>query len=101
MIRTLRYIRKHIHEPITIDELTDICFLSKDHFIRLFKKEMHITPTQYINRKKIERAQLMLLTSGHPIKDIAYSLSFEDVSYFNRLFKKYTKKTPAKYKSNL
>lgn len=101
IIKTLRYIRKHIHEPITIDELTQLCFLSKDHFIRLFKKEMLTTPTQYINQKKIERAQLILLTSNQSIKDIAYNLSFEDVSYFNRLFKKYTGVTPAKYKYNM
>jgi len=96
--RVLQHIRKHIDQVITIDELTDLCWLSKDHFIRLFKKEMQMTPVDYINRKKIEKAQLMLITGQQSIKDIAYQLSFENVSYFNRLFKRYTNTVPSEYK---
>ena len=99
--KTIRYIRKNIDKNITIDDLTEICCLSKDHFIRLFKEEMHITPVQYINQKKIEKAQLLIITDNRPVKDIAYTLSFENVSYFNRLFKRYTGLTPVMYKSKL
>lgn len=101
ILKVLRYIRKNIDMPITMDEMTDICCLSKDHFIRLFKKEMQITPVQYINRKKIERAQLMLITDNQSVKDIAYALSFENVYYFNRLFKKVIGITPLEYRSSL
>ncbi|MDR2918856.1 MAG: AraC family transcriptional regulator [Tannerella sp.] len=99
--KTIRYIRKNIEKRITMEELTSICFISKDHFIRLFKKEMQITPVQYIHQKKIERAQLMLTTSNQAIKDIAYSLSFDNVYYFNRVFKRITGITPSEYKNNL
>ena len=99
--KTIRYIRKNIDKNITIDELTEICCLSKDHFIRLFKEEIHVTPVQYINQKKIEKAQLLIITDNRPVKDIAYTLSFENVSYFNRLFKRYTGLTPVMYKSKL
>ncbi|MDR1454443.1 MAG: AraC family transcriptional regulator [Tannerella sp.] len=96
--KTLLYIREHLDHPIHIDELTDICCLSKDHFIRLFRKEMHATPVQYINQKKIEKAQRMILTGNQSMKDIAYCLSFDNVSYFNRLFKRYTGMTPVNYR---
>jgi AraC-like DNA-binding protein len=99
--KSLYHIRKNIDLPIRINELTDVCCLSEDHFIRLFKKEMDLTPTQYINRKKIEKAQLMIITGDQSMKDIAYSLSFDSVSYFNRLFKKYTGFTPVEYKRQL
>lgn len=99
--KTIRYIRQNIDKNITIDELTEICCLSKDHFIRLFKEEMHITPVQYINLKKIEKAQLLIITDNRPVKDIAYTLSFENVSYFNRLFKRFTGQTPVMYKNKL
>lgn len=98
ILKVLRYIRKHIDQNITMEEMIAICFLSKDHFIRLFKKEMGITPVQYINRKKIEKAQLMLITGSQSIKDIAYALSFENVYYFNRLFRKITGTTPLEYR---
>ncbi|MCD7935937.1 MAG: AraC family transcriptional regulator [Tannerellaceae bacterium] len=96
--KVLQYIRKNIDRGITIDELIELCWLSKDHFIRLFKKEMRVTPVDYINRKKIEKAQLMLITRNQSVKDIAYQLSFENVSYFNRLFKRYTGSIPSEYK---
>lgn len=101
ILQVIRHIRKNIDKQISIEELLDICCLSKDHFIRLFKMDMHVTPIQYIIQKKIERAQLMLLTSNQSIKDIAYDLSFENVNYFNRLFKRTTGLTPSNYRLQL
>lgn len=99
--KVLRHIRLNIDSPVSIDELSDMCCLSKDHFIRLFKKELQITPVQYINRKKIEKAQLKIITGDLPVKDIAYSLSFDNISYFNRLFRKYTGISPTQYRNDL
>jgi YesN/AraC family two-component response regulator len=62
---------------------------------------MKCTPTQYINQKRIERAQTMLLIEGKQIKEISYALSFENVSYFNRLFKSHTGLTPNEYRDKL
>ncbi|MDR1102849.1 MAG: AraC family transcriptional regulator [Tannerella sp.] len=99
--KTLHYIRENIDRPIRIDELTDICCLSKDHFIRMFRREMHATPVQYIHQKKIEKAQLLILTGNRSMQDIAHGLSFDNVSYFNRLFKRYTGTTPVKYRKTV
>lgn len=95
---TLLYIANYIHQPIQIDTLAGICHLTKDHFIRLFRKEMRLTPVQFINRKKIEAAQLRILIGHESITGTAYSLGFENISYFNRLFKKETGMSPGAYK---
>lgn len=92
------YIRKHIYEAIDLDMLAQNSCLSKDHFIRLFKKETGTPPLKYINQKKIEKAQLILVTETLTIKELAYRLAFEDYSYFNRLFKKITGLTPQQYR---
>ena len=99
IIKVLHYIYKNIDTKISIKELSSLCYMSDDHFIRLFKKELKTTPINYINKKKIEKSQLMLLIKNIAIKDIAYSLSFENVSYFNRIFKQNIGKTPNEYKS--
>ncbi|MDL2208287.1 AraC family transcriptional regulator [Parabacteroides sp. OttesenSCG-928-O15] len=99
--RSLHYIHKNIDKPIEIEQLAEICFLTKDHFIRLFKKEMHCTPGKYINQKKIETAQLRLLLNQEHIKDIAYGLGFDNISYFNRLFYKITGESPGGYKKKV
>ena len=96
--KVLSYIRKNIYKTIDIDSLAAISCLSKDHFIRLFKKEINNTPFQYINQKKIEKAQLILITDSMPVKNISYLLAYEDHSYFNRLFKKLTGVTPQQYR---
>ena len=59
---------------------------------------MKFTPIQYINQKKIEKAQLMLIVGNQSIKEIAYNLSFENISYFYRMFKKMTGIPPNEYK---
>lgn len=96
--KTVLYIRKHLNEAIELEKLAEISCLSKDHFIRLFKKELGTTPLQYINQKKIEKAQLLLITEELAVKEIAFQLAFDDYSYFNRLFKKITGVTPQEYR---
>ena len=84
LVKVLSYIHKHINRNLTITELAEQACLSKDHC--LFRNEVKATPLQYINRKKIEHAQLTLVTSDTQVKDVALNLGFEDYSYFNRLF---------------
>jgi AraC-like DNA-binding protein len=101
ILKSLHYIHTNIDKPINIEELTALCFLTKDHFIRLFNKYMGCTPGKYINQKKIEKAQQMMMISDVSIKDLAYGLGFENVPYFNRLFKKMTGVNPGSYKKKL
>lgn len=101
VLKSLYYIHENIDRPIDIDCLAELCFLTKNHFIRLFKKEMHSTPGRYINRKKIEIAQLRILVKNRTVKDTAYSLGFENIPYFHRLFKKITGENPGEYKKKV
>ncbi|KAA6337045.1 Melibiose operon regulatory protein [termite gut metagenome] len=97
--KALRCIRENIGNNLQVNDLADICSLNRDHFTRLFKKEMQCTPMQYIIRKKIEKAQLILVASENSIKDIAYNLSFDNVTHFHRSFKKITGLSPIAYKN--
>lgn len=94
----VQYINEHIFENFTIDMLADKCCLSRDYFICLFKKELSITPMQYINFKKIEKAQLILVTETTSVKNVAFSVGFDDCSYFNRLFKRVVGMSPLEYR---
>lgn len=102
--KVLRYIRENIDENIYVEELASLCHLNKDYFTRLFNKEVHMSPMQYISRKKIEKAQLMLLVGKKSIKDIAYDLSFNSIPHFCWSFKKQVGVSPGdfvkQYKKN-
>ncbi len=98
IIKILKFIRENINHKISVNDLASLSYLSEDHFIRLFKKEMGTTPVEYINIKKVETAQLMLVINDIPVKDVACALSFDNISYFNRLFKQVTGETPTQYR---
>ena len=101
ILQSLHYIHTNIDKPISIDLLADQSFLTKDHFIRLFRKYLNCTPGKYINRKKIEKAQLMLLINQTSVKDLSYNLGFENPAYFNRVFKKITGHNPGEHRKGM
>ncbi len=95
---TAEYIRHHLNEELHISALATQACMTKDNLIRIFRREMGITPMRYINNKKMELAQLMLVTTDEPVKQIAYRIAFDDHSYFNRIFKKLVGVTPMQYR---
>ncbi|MDR2448476.1 MAG: AraC family transcriptional regulator [Prevotellaceae bacterium] len=95
----LKFIHENIDKEIRLSQLAGIACMSEGHFIRIFKKEMHCSPVRYINRKKVERAQFLLLTTDILVRDIALGLSVDNISYFDKLFKQHTGKTPGVYRN--
>lgn len=98
MKRVLSHIHSHIAEDIDVEELAGVASVTKPYFIKLFKREFGFPPIQYINNKKVERAQLLLYTTDKAIKEVAYELGFSDHSYFIRLFHKHSGMTPQQYR---
>jgi AraC-like DNA-binding protein len=94
----LQYIHEHIHEGVTVADVAKHCNLSVDYFTRIFKKEIAMAPLPYIQKRKIEKAQLMLALARKTIKDIAYDLSFSDMKHFNQLFNKLVGMSPKIYR---
>ncbi len=98
IVLCMDYIYSHIHYRITIDELADYLGLSVSYLSKLFKKEMGINVSQYINELKIEQAKNMLQNSDMKIIEIANHLSFSSQSHFIQVFQKITGVTPNKYR---
>jgi AraC-like DNA-binding protein len=98
VLSALTFIHQNIHQPIDIASLASSAYLSTDHFIRLFKREVGCTPMNYVHDKKIEQAQTMLLFTSLSVKEIAWGLAFNNLSYFGRLFKTITGLTPFDYR---
>lgn len=101
MKRVLEYIHAHITDIDNVEKLAGVACVTKPYFIKLFKREFGFSPVQYINRKKVERAQLLLFTTDKAVKEVAYMLGFSDQNYFIRLFRKFTDITPQEYRRRL
>ena len=98
LYQVLSYIEENLHTPILIDALASIACLSKDHFIKTFKRTTTQTPGDFINSKRLEKAQMLLLTTDYPIKQIFELVGFSSSAYFSRLFKRYSSYTPTEYR---
>lgn len=93
------YIYDHLYEEITLDQLAEVCHLSPNYLSSLFKKEVGIPISEYMQRQRVEEAKKLLLLTNYSISDIGTWLNFHDQSYFIKTFKKYTSLTPRQFRN--
>lgn len=98
ILKATKHIHANLSSHITIEQLATEAGISEEHFIRLFRQTTGTTPMLYINQKRIEKAELLLLTTEKSIREIAVTLGYEDNSYFVRVFKRVTNTTPSEYR---
>lgn len=98
VILCMDYIYSHLNSRITIEELADYTGLSPSYLSRLFKQELGVAISSYINEKKIEKAQHLLKYSDYSLIEIANYLAFSSQSHFIQTFKKSVGLTPKKYR---
>ncbi len=94
--KCVSFIDKNLHSKITLEELSEICGLSKDYLSQLFKKTTGLNITEYIMKKRLSSAK-QLLDRDVSISDTAYALGFCSESYFISCFKKKYNITPKEY----
>lgn len=94
----LQYIDEHISEQISNRDLARLMYLSTTYFANLFTKQFGIAPRQYVLNKRMSAAAKAILENKQTVKEIAFSLGFENESYFNRLFRKFTGVPPTAYR---
>lgn len=95
----LDYIYDHLNEKIDILDIADYVAISESQLRRDFKKYLSMTPSAFINHKKIEYAQNRLVYSDISYVDLANDLGFASHSHFIKIFKQYAGMTPAEYRN--
>lgn len=93
----IEYIRKNIRETILLKDLSDKACMSTTSFYRYFKRELGVSPIEYILNEKIKYAKKLLSNPKIQINEVSYASGFEDCNYFIRIFKKYEGVTPKQY----
>lgn len=84
--RVLTHIEENICTQLTLEQLAALSGLSLSGFKQKFRRETGITPREYINLKKIEKARV-LLKAGVSVTETAFALDFSSSSYFSVLFR--------------
>ncbi|WP_264558868.1 AraC family transcriptional regulator [Flavobacterium sp. N2270] len=94
---SIEFIRNNIHESINLKELSDKACMSTTSFYRYFKRELGMSPIEFILNEKIKHAKKLLSNPNINVSEVSYATGFEDSNYFIRLFKKYEGVTPKQY----
>jgi AraC-like DNA-binding protein len=85
----------------SLDDISRRFFISKSYLCRIFKEVTGFTVQDYVNIHCVKKAQQLLEQNGLSVADISKSLGYNSVTYFERVFKKYTETTPLKYRKKL
>lgn len=95
----LRRIEREPQAPLTLAALARDSGLSPFHFLRCFRQVAGLTPHQYLLRTRLHRAALLLRHGAAPITDVAYDCGFNDLSTFNRRFRRLMGMTPGAWRA--
>ncbi|HVM87262.1 MAG TPA: AraC family transcriptional regulator [Puia sp.] len=98
--KIFNYMEQHFHEEINIRAVASIANLSVPSFCNYFKKAMNSTFTDFVNQYRIQHACL-LLQQEKTIAEVCFECGFNNVAYFNKVFKNLTKKTPSEFKKEI
>lgn len=94
-VRTLRsHVETNLDKPIRSSELATVVRLNPAYFCRVFRESFGEPPLQYISRRRIERAQELMLSTDTSLSQIAFDCGFSDQAHFSRLFRRMAGDTP-------
>ena len=74
------------------------CYITPEHLSRLFKKNMNLHFSSYVNTERIKKASALLIDTDYTLVKIAELVGYGDVYYFCKIFKKYRLMTPTEYR---
>jgi AraC-like DNA-binding protein len=92
--RAIDYVEARLAEPVTLTDLASSAGLTRMHFAAQFKVATGLRPHEYLLRRRIERAQEMLVGTRMSLVDVALSVGFQTQSHFTSVFKRYAGQPP-------
>lgn len=98
LVRALAFLEQHYADELTRDQVAKLVGVSPSHFSYLIRKETGATFTDLLNRIRIDHAARRLVETRQSLGEIALTTGFDDQSYFTKVFKRYRKRTPLRYR---
>lgn len=93
-----KYIQHHYHQDITLQEIANHFYLSREYISRKFKQEFSVNISDYISGIRIDKAKLLLLNPHLRIAQVAAMVGYDDEKYFSKVFKKAVGVSPNEYR---
>jgi len=97
----VRYIDEHLHEPFGLKQAADHVHLNPSYLSVLFKDQLSMTFSEYVTRRRLQRAKELLIGTRLPVAEIAERVGYQTAKYFNRIFKEYEGHSPGRYRAEM
>jgi AraC-like DNA-binding protein len=94
----IAYMREHVDEKISVDEIAGKVGLSRAHFFALFRDQLNTTPQVFWSAVRVEEAMRRLIDDGEPLTSVAFDLGFSAPGNFSRFFKEHTGVSPSTFR---
>jgi len=91
------FIETNYQRPIDVNEVASFCQLTTAAFCRYFKKSTHYTFTDFLNQFRINQSKKILM-QNKTVTEACYESGFENLSHFNKTFKKFAGENPSAFK---
>jgi AraC-like DNA-binding protein len=98
--RAIDYVEARLHEPISLAEVALSAGLTRMHFAAQFRAATGLRPHEYLLRRRIGRAQEMLVGTGLSLVEVALSVGFQTQSHFTSVFKRYAGQPPRAWRES-
>jgi AraC family transcriptional regulator, arabinose operon regulatory protein len=97
----VEYIKKNLTEPLTIEKLSAVAYMSQSHFFRSFKQEFGCSPVEFIIHERLNMAKTLLSQPQTTVTDACFKAGFNSVNYFCTLFKKHEGVSPRAFRQTV
>ena len=98
VVKAKEYIRRNLHEDITLKDVAKAACTSTFYICKLFKKQTGVNLMEYISRLRVERAKELLQNPQARVSEIAYEIGFQSLTHFNRVFRSIVGECPSAYR---
>jgi transcriptional regulator GlxA family with amidase domain len=93
-----QYLAANIERSISLGDMAAVAGLSKMHFAAQFRVATGFRPHEYLLLKRVEQAKVAMLDTAMPLVEVAFSVGFNAQAHFSTVFKRFTGKSPARWK---
>src|SRR5215472_5780440 len=96
-----KFIEEHSGEPLSLRKVAKTVNISANHLSEKFKQITGLNFVQYVAQARFEKACDLLRNPNRRISEIAFAVGFQSLSQFNRVFKRFARKSPTQYRADL
>ncbi|NIK69517.1 MULTISPECIES: response regulator [unclassified Paenibacillus] len=98
---SIQYLDEHLHEPVTMRDIADHLHMNASYFSVLFKEQTGLTFSDYLTRRRVQRAKELLTGTRLSINEIAEKAGYQTAKYFVKVFRSHEGVSPGQYRKNV